>query len=93
MFVCPILMALGCYRNGYKSGDCIVVEVVDSPHIIERAIVHEVGNEIDVKRWATTSSLHMYRALGIGVKGQALERWVVLRARGHSCFSFHNVDI
>ena len=42
-------MALGCYRNGYECGDYIVVEVVDLPRIIERAIGHEVSNEIDVK--------------------------------------------
>jgi len=49
VFVCPILSALGCYRNGYKCGNYIVVEVVDLPRIIERAIDHEVSNEIDVK--------------------------------------------
>ena len=53
VFVCLILMALGCDRNGYKCRDYIVVEVVDSPRIIERAIGHEVSNEIDVKRRAT----------------------------------------
>ena len=43
-------MALGCYRNGYKCRDYIVVEVVDSPRIIDRVIGHEeVNNGIDVK--------------------------------------------
>jgi len=62
VFICLILMALGCYRNGYKCHGYIVVEVVDSPRIIERAIGHEVSNEIDVKRRATASRLHMSRS-------------------------------
>jgi len=49
VFVCLILMALGCDRNGYKCRGHIVVEVVDSRRIIERAIGHEVSNEIDVR--------------------------------------------
>ena len=44
-----MLMALGCHRNGYKCRDSNVVEVADSPRIIERAIGHEVSNEIDAK--------------------------------------------
>ena len=52
-------MALGCDRNGYKCRGYIVVEVVDLPSIIERAIGHEVNNEMDVKRRATASSLDM----------------------------------
>jgi len=62
VFVCLILMALGCHRNGHKCREYIVVEVVDSPRIIERAIGHEVSNEIDVKRRATASSLNMSRS-------------------------------
>jgi len=85
VFVCLISMALGCYRNGYKCRGYIVVEVVDSPRIIDRAIGHEVSNEIDVKRRATASSLDMSRSEAlIRMKRQALERWAVLPARGHS---------
>jgi len=59
VLVCLIPIALGCDRNGYKCRHYIVVKVVDSPRIIERAIGHEVSNEIDVKRRAMVSSLLM----------------------------------
>ena len=62
VFVSLISMALGCYRNGYKCRGYIVVEVVNSPRIIDRVIGHEVSNEIDVTRWATASRLHMSRS-------------------------------
>jgi len=61
-FVCLILIALGCHRNGYKCRGYIMVEVVGSPSIIERAIGHEVNNEIDIKCGATASSLDMSRS-------------------------------
>ena len=50
VFECPILAVLGCYRNGHKCREYIVVEVVDSPCIIGRAFGHEVSNGTDMKR-------------------------------------------
>jgi len=70
-----------------------VVEV-DSCHIIERAIGHEVRNEIDDGVYQTGGGFagdylklaYLTQDL-IRIKGQALERRAVLGARGHSVYS------
>jgi len=83
-----MLMALCCDRNGCVYHDCIVVEV-DSCRIIERAIGHEVSNEIDDGAYQTGVFAGDYLKLAcptqdlIRIKGQALERRAVLGVRGH----------
>jgi len=73
--------------------DWIVVEV-DSHCIIERAIGDEVNNKINDKAYQMggcfTGDCFKLACLTqdlVWIKGQALERWAVLGARGHSMYS------